>query len=147
MQRTILGSKVGQKVDLTVWRDGQDAARRRRRRSCRAKSKLARRRASGGSNNAPEGEARASACVDHAEIAERLGVDPKIKGAVVTSVRDGSPAQEAGLQQGDIIIEVDRKPVSTADDAVKTLGSDRAGRPPPARSSRRGALFVIIPAA
>jgi len=80
-------------------------------------------------------------------LAERIGVDPKTKGAVITSVRDGSPAQEAGLQQGDVIVEVDRKPVSTADEAVKTLGNDRAGGH--LLRVRRGdvALFVVIPSA
>ncbi len=62
-------------------------------------------------------------------------------------MRDGSPAQEAGLQQGDVIIEVDRKPVQTADEAVKTLADDRSGGH--LLRVRRGeaALFVIIPAA
>jgi len=38
---------------------------------------------------------------------------------VVTQVEPGSPAAEAGLQSGDIIREVNRKPVKNADDFVQ----------------------------
>ena len=80
-------------------------------------------------------------------LAERIGIDPKVKGAVITSVRDGSPAQEAGLQQGDVIVEVDRKPVQSADEAVKNLAAERTGGH--LLRVRRGdmALFVVIPTA
>jgi len=41
------------------------------------------------------------------EIAEQLGLDDK-NGVVVTAVAPGSPAEEAGLHRGDVILEVDR---------------------------------------
>jgi S1-C subfamily serine protease len=66
---------------------------------------------------------------------------------VVTSVREGSPAQEAGLQQGDIIVEVDRRPVASADDAVTALSAKKAAVH--LVRVRRGdaALYVTLPAA
>lgn len=57
-------------------------------------------------------------------IARSLGVDPALKGAVVAEVKPGSPAARAGLQPGDVIREVDRKPVSTAQEAAAAI---RAG--------------------
>jgi serine protease Do len=44
------------------------------------------------------------------QIAESLGLD-STDGVVITSVEQGSPGDEAGLRRGDVIIEVDRKPI------------------------------------
>jgi serine protease Do len=45
------------------------------------------------------------------DIAEHLKLPAGTKGVVIADIEDGSPASEAGLQPGDIIQEVDRKPV------------------------------------
>jgi serine protease Do len=44
------------------------------------------------------------------QIAESLGLD-STDGVVITSVEQGSPGDEAGLRRGDVIVEVDRKPI------------------------------------
>jgi serine protease Do len=36
----------------------------------------------------------------------QLGLDPSAKGVVVASVTEGSPADESGLQQGDVIVRI-----------------------------------------
>jgi serine protease Do len=56
------------------------------------------------------------------EIAESLNLD-KAQGLVITSVEPGSPADEAGLRQGDVIVEVDRKPVRDVGDFRKALAN------------------------
>ena len=43
------------------------------------------------------------------------------EGAVVTDVVAGSPAESAGLKPGDVIVEVDRRPVSSSEEAVSAL--------------------------
>jgi serine protease Do len=45
------------------------------------------------------------------EIAESLGLD-KPKGALIASVRDGGPAQVAGIQPGDVVLGFDGKEVT-----------------------------------
>jgi serine protease Do len=44
-------------------------------------------------------------------------------GVVVTRVEPGSPAAEAGIQTGDIIREINRKPVKNVDELVQKLES------------------------
>jgi serine protease Do len=61
------------------------------------------------------------------DLARRLGAQ-SAKGVVVTEVRPGSPAAQAGLAEGDLIREVNRRPVERLEDVEKGLsqGSGRA---------------------
>jgi len=54
------------------------------------------------------------------QIARKLGVDAD-QGAVVADVEPGSPAQRASLRRGDVILEVDRKPVASVDEVKQAL--------------------------
>ena len=73
-----------------------------------------------------------------ADIANQLGLEASTKGVVVTGIDPSSNAADAGLEPGDVITEIDHKPVrSTADynQAVASAGNkkdlllltDRAG--------------------
>jgi serine protease Do len=53
------------------------------------------------------------------QIRRQLHVPLSVHGALVSDVDDNSNSAEAGLQRGDIILEVNRKPVSDANDAVR----------------------------
>ncbi len=55
------------------------------------------------------------------DLADRLGVKTD-KGVVVTNVKPGSPAEDAGLQKGDVIKEVNRHEVKSAGDFESQLG-------------------------
>jgi serine protease Do len=61
-------------------------------------------------------------------IADSLGLDPKTKGAVITDVEGGGPADRAGLAVGDVIREIDRKPIATAEDAIVAMGTGKGPR-------------------
>jgi len=50
------------------------------------------------------------------QMARRLQLTTQTNGVVVTAVQPGSQAESAGLQQGDVISEVNRKPVRTMKD-------------------------------
>ena len=54
------------------------------------------------------------------DLATQLGYQGE-KGALVVGVEDGSPAAEAGIERGDLIQEVNRKPVSSPQDFGKAL--------------------------
>jgi len=54
------------------------------------------------------------------ELARRLG-SKNDTGVAVTRVEPGSPADEAGIQTGDIIREVNRKPVKNAEDLLQKV--------------------------
>jgi serine protease Do len=62
------------------------------------------------------------------DVAASLGIDRATKGAVITDVVTGSPAEQAGLRPGDVIVEIDRRPVGSADEAVAALhGPSKSG--------------------
>ncbi len=62
------------------------------------------------------------------DVAASLGLSGNTKGTVITDVLPGSAAEQAGLHPGDVIVEVDRRPVNSADDAVAALhGPSRTG--------------------
>jgi len=49
-------------------------------------------------------------------LATKFQLKQSEKGAIVVNVDNGSKAESAGIQPGDIIIEINRKPVATKDD-------------------------------
>ena len=59
---------------------------------------------------------------------QQLQAPSEIRGAVVENVEPGSSAENAGLQRGDVILEVNRKPVQSASDVQKALGSIPKGQ-------------------
>ncbi len=47
------------------------------------------------------------------ELAKQFGLK-EARGALVSDILEGSPAEKAGVKRGDVIIEIDRKPVENA---------------------------------
>jgi serine protease Do len=62
------------------------------------------------------------------DLRSQLSIPEHVKGAAVESVRPGSPADDAGLAPGDVILEVNRHPVQSADSLVSQLHSVPAGK-------------------
>jgi serine protease Do len=56
------------------------------------------------------------------ELAQKFGLQETTAGALVTTVAPHSPAERAGLQPGDTITQVDRKPVKSAEEASALIG-------------------------
>lgn len=67
------------------------------------------------------------------EIAKHLGV-PQKTGVIVVGVKDGSPAEEAGIQAQDIILQINKAKVSSLKDYQREMS--KAG-------SREGVLLLI----
>jgi serine protease Do len=55
------------------------------------------------------------------DVREQLDAPSNVHGAVIENVQPGSAADNAGLQQGDVIVEVNRKPVASAADVRQAL--------------------------
>jgi S1-C subfamily serine protease len=51
------------------------------------------------------------------------------RGVVVRGVRDSSPADKAGIRAGDVITELDHKPVANAGDMKRLLAAHPKGAP------------------
>jgi serine protease Do len=62
------------------------------------------------------------------DLRQQLQASGDLHGAVVEQVQPGSPADNAGLQRGDVIVEVNRHPVQNADDVQKALSAVPKGQ-------------------
>ncbi|MEO6004025.1 MAG: DegQ family serine endoprotease [Opitutus sp.] len=72
-------------------------------------------------------------------------VPAKVRGALVTSVDPDSAAAAAGLQPGDVIQEINRQPVKTADEAVKLTEKTGESKKTLLRVwSQRGSRYVVV---
>jgi serine protease Do len=61
------------------------------------------------------------------DVRNQLQLGDNVAGAVIERVMPGSSADNAGLQPGDVITEVNRKPVKTAADVQKALADIASG--------------------
>ncbi len=61
------------------------------------------------------------------DLAQSMGLEAGTRGAVVAEVAPGSAAAAAGVHEGDVILEVDRDRVTTAEAALSALSSPRKG--------------------
>jgi len=62
------------------------------------------------------------------DLRQQLQLSGDLHGAVVERVQPGSPADDAGLQRGDVIVEVNRSPVQNAEDVQKALAAVPKGQ-------------------
>ena len=77
-----------------------------------------------------------------AQTAKQLGIPSDSEGLVVTDVDPSGPAAEAGIARGDVILEVNRQSVNTAD-AVRSALDKNNGRPVLLLISRRGQTIYL----
>jgi len=120
--KEIQKKKVGQKLKLSVVRDGKAMTIEVTTSAMPDKPEALREK---------EGEEKLGATVQELtpQLAARYRISNEIKrGVVVISVEDGSPADEMGLREGDVILEINRKKIETAKDfekAIKDINLDK----------------------
>jgi len=80
------------------------------------------------------------------ELRQQLQTPEGTQGVVITDVDPDSAASAAGLQQGDIIVQVDRKPVTTVSEfnAAVKAGASRESTLLLVRN-QQGTRFVVVP--
>jgi serine protease Do len=61
------------------------------------------------------------------DMARRLRVPSGTEGVVISDVEAGSPAQRAGLARGDVLLQVNRRPVTSVSEAARELGRVASG--------------------
>jgi serine protease Do len=72
-----------------------------------------------------------------ADLASSLSL-PAARGAIVTSVADGGPAQKAGLKRGDVITAIDKQPVLDNNSLRNLVASKSPGSTVDVTASRNG---------
>ncbi len=65
------------------------------------------------------------------------------QGVRVFEMVRGSPAERAGMRQGDILVSFDGEPLRSLSDLQRVLDADRIGREVEARVVRRGELAIL----
>jgi serine protease Do len=132
---TIANIPVGQKTPITILRDGKEKT---------VKVKIAKRddpepRA----QRQPEsnGELGIRIADMTPEMAKRFGHSESDKGVLVVDVKSGSKAAEAGIRQGDLVKEVNRRPVAEVSELRAELKKDDN---PQLLIKRPNAGFIVI---
>ena len=64
----------------------------------------------------------------NSDTRQELRIPESIHGAIVTDVNTDSNSAEAGLQRNDVIVSLNRQPVSDADDAIRQCKEARGGQ-------------------
>jgi serine protease Do len=78
------------------------------------------------------------------EIAKQLNLPENEKGVVVAGVKADSKAAEAGLRQGDLIKEINRKPVETVEDFKNEMNKSQSGEMIQLLVKRANSGFAVI---
>ena len=79
-----------------------------------------------------------------AEVASELGLD-RAEGVVVAAVQPGSSADDAGVERGDVIVEINRSPVRSLTDYNDALAKTGPGKSLLFRVTRgSGSLFLAM---
>jgi len=73
-------------------------------------------------------------------LAERLG---RRRGLEVIQLLDGSPASAAGVRAGDVIVELDGKPIEGVGDLQRVMVGEMVGRRVPVGVERNGSIVSL----
>ena len=117
LQGQVVGTIVGNQVSLVVMREGQKVTLRPVIREQNEPKQVAQ------VNSTPQDGPLAGVAVQDLDgrTAQQLGIAEEVSGVVVRQVPAGSYAARAGLVQGDVISEINRKPVRSEKDFAQVV--------------------------
>ncbi len=134
--RLVANARVGSTVDITVWRAGKEQPFKLRigEQEEAEKQNAA---APGGAapKKPPEADQPVSSSIEQLgltlqkvtdQLREKYGLSDNVKGVVITKIAANSPAAEKQLQAGDVILEVDQKPVTTPGEVTEIVAKLQA---------------------
>jgi len=127
LPKLVASAPVGAKAELTVIRNGEKKKVAVQLGELDAQPQLA----STGSREEKPGAYGLRVQELTPEVAEQLQIETA-EGVVVSGVEPGSAAEEAGLRRGDVVLEVDRKPVADVAEFRDALAG-----------AKRGALLLV----
>lgn len=80
----------------------------------------------------------------NADLQKRLRLSPQLKAVVVTDVMEGSAAEQAGLQAGDLILGVNQKPTPDIKTFRELTKNAKAGDRLLLQVGRRGSTYLVV---
>jgi serine protease Do len=124
VQQAVLAHEIGEKLEVTLWRDGKELSFAVRTTESPASSDETEQPAKGEPSHTKQGLTLQPLTPD---LAERLGVDRNTQGVIITAVRPDSAAADAGLRPGDVVISIDKQPATRPRSATQLLSQRRSG--------------------
>lgn len=123
LQMAVALMSPGQKANLTVLRNGQSEDKALTLASLNDNGNES-------ASNASHGKARWGIGIQDIspDMRSELQLPDNVKGAVITSVQPGSPADNAGLSRGDVIMQVNRKDTDNASSVKSALSGVPQGQ-------------------
>ena len=139
LQRAVTRSAVGSKATVKVMRDGHEKEVSVTIGELPDNQQVAK------VESGPSDQPLAGLAVQEldGETAQELGLKGKLQGVVVTSVDPESEAERAGLMPGDVIREINRKPVTSMKDYDRVASDLKKGENMLVLINRRGASLYL----
>ncbi len=131
----VANARVGSTVDIVVWRGGKEAQFKLKIGEQEEAEKTNASAQGSAPKKAPEPDQAVTSTVEQLgltlqkisdQLREKYGLSDGAKGVVVTKVAPDSPAAEKQLQAGDLILEVDQKPVTTPQEVTEIVAKLQA---------------------
>ncbi len=119
LSRAVASVEPGKEASVVVWRDGKKVTLQAEIGQMPGQEEVAAaEQAQPGSDQPKLGLALAAISPDQRE---QLGLDPDQQGVLITEVVPGGPAEAKGLRAGDVVLSINREPVSQPSDVVTAV--------------------------